>query len=159
MGVGHERTSAKFSKGKSWTGLEKGRLWCGPAPLGEPLTCHYGHMLVLVVEDDPAVSGPLIEGSQRNGIETEHVAYASQVLAAATSGQVDVILLDLGLPDRDGLEVLRELRKVTDIPEIIATGSIVVDRVRHVARVHGGNAIAEPDDSGGLRVSGTWQLA
>lgn len=78
-------------------------------------------MLVLVVEDDPAVSGPLIEGLQRNGIETEHVAYASQVVAAASKGSIDVVLLDLGLPDGDGLEVLRELRKVTDIPVIIAT--------------------------------------
>ena len=78
-------------------------------------------MLVLVVEDDPAVSGPLIEGLQRNGIETEHVAYASQVVAAANKGSIDVVLLDLGLPDGDGLEVLRELRKVTDIPVIIAT--------------------------------------
>ena len=78
-------------------------------------------MLVLVVEDDPAVSGPLIEGLQRNGIETEPVAYASQVVAAASKGSIDVVLLDLGLPDGDGLEVLRELRKVTDIPVIIAT--------------------------------------
>jgi DNA-binding response OmpR family regulator len=78
-------------------------------------------MLVLVVEDDPAVSTPLIEGLQRHGIETEHVAYATQVLAAAMNRNIDVILLDLGLPDGDGLDVLRELRKVTDIPVIIAT--------------------------------------
>lgn len=78
-------------------------------------------MLVLVVEDDPAVSTPLIEGLQRNGIETEHVAYATQVLAAAMNRNIDVILLDLGLPDGDGLDVLRELRKATDIPVIIAT--------------------------------------
>ena len=78
-------------------------------------------MLVLVVEDDPAVSTPLIEGLQRNGIETEHVAYATQVLAAAMNSNIDVILLDLGLPDGDGLDVLRELRKITDIPVIIAT--------------------------------------
>jgi len=76
---------------------------------------------VLVVEDDPAVAIPLIEGLQRNGIDTEHVVYASEVVAAATNGTIDVVLLDLGLPDRDGLEVLRALRKVTDIPVIVAT--------------------------------------
>jgi DNA-binding response OmpR family regulator len=76
-------------------------------------------MKVLVVEDDPAVSEPLLAGLQRNGIETEHVVYASQVVAAAQN--VDVVLLDLGLPDGDGIDVLRELRKTSDVPVIIAT--------------------------------------
>ena len=76
-------------------------------------------MKVLVVEDDPAVSVPLLAGLQRNGIETEHVAYASQVVLAAQN--VDVVLLDLGLPDGDGIDVLRELRKTSDVPVIIAT--------------------------------------
>ena len=76
-------------------------------------------MRVLVVEDDPAVAEPLLAGLQRNGIEVDHVVYASQVIAAAQG--VDVTLLDLGLPDGDGLEVLRELRRTLDIPVIIAT--------------------------------------
>jgi two-component system response regulator RegX3 len=76
-------------------------------------------MRVLVVEDDPAVAEPLLAGLQRNGIEVDHVVYASQVIAAAQN--VDVVLLDLGLPDGDGLEVLRELRRTMDIPVIIAT--------------------------------------
>jgi DNA-binding response OmpR family regulator len=76
-------------------------------------------MKVLVVEDDPAVSEPLLAGLQRNGIETEHVVYASQVILAAQN--VDVVLLDLGLPDGDGIDVLRELRKNSDVPVIIAT--------------------------------------
>ena len=76
-------------------------------------------MKVLVVEDDPAVSEPLLAGLARNGIDTEHVVYASQVVAAASG--VDVVLLDLGLPDGDGIDVLRELRRVSDVPVIIAT--------------------------------------
>lgn len=76
-------------------------------------------MKVLVVEDDPAVSEPLLAGLQRNGIETEHVVYASQVVVAAQN--VDVVLLDLGLPDGDGIDVLRELRRNSDVPVIIAT--------------------------------------
>ena len=76
-------------------------------------------MKVLVVEDDPAVSVPLLAGLQRNGIETEHVVYASQVILAAQN--VDVVLLDLGLPDGDGIDVLRELRRNSDVPVIIAT--------------------------------------
>ena len=74
---------------------------------------------MLVVEDDPAVAVPLIAGLQRNGIETAHVTHAREVIAAAQD--VDVVLLDLGLPDGDGLQVLRELRRSSDVPVIIAS--------------------------------------
>jgi len=86
---------------------------------GRSVACHDVSVKVLVVEDDPAISGPLVEGLVRNGFEVEHVAYATQVVAAA--GDADVVILDLGLPDGDGLEVLRELRKNSDVPVIIAT--------------------------------------
>lgn len=81
--------------------------------------CHHWRVKALVVEDDPAVAEPLIQGLQRNGIEVVHVVYASHVLAA--SAGADVVILDLGLPDGEGLDVLRELRKHADIPVIIAT--------------------------------------
>ncbi len=84
--------------------------------------CDDGIVRILVVEDDPAVAEPLIEGLHRNGFEVEHVAYALSVVPAVISGTgIDVVLLDLGLPDGDGLDVLRELRRVSDVPVIIAT--------------------------------------
>lgn len=76
-------------------------------------------MKALVIEDDPSVVEPLLAGLERNGIETAHVAYASQVIGALRG--IDVVLLDLGLPDGDGLDVLRDIRKVSDVPVIIAT--------------------------------------
>lgn len=76
-------------------------------------------MRALVVEDDSSVSEPLISGLERNGIDTVHVAYAAQVVAALRG--VDVVLLDLGLPDGEGLDVLREIRQISDVPVIIAT--------------------------------------
>ena len=79
----------------------------------------YGPVRALVVEDDPSVSEPLISGLERNGIDTVHVAYAAQVVAALRG--VDVVLLDLGLPDGEGLDVLREIRQISDVPVIIAT--------------------------------------
>ena len=79
-------------------------------------------MKVLVVEDDTSVAEPLLEGLQRNGFEVEHVAFAMQAVPAATSGAgIDVVLLDLGLPDGNGLDVLRDLRRISDVPVIIAT--------------------------------------
>jgi len=76
-------------------------------------------MRALVVEDDPSVSEPLISGLERNGIETTHVAYATQVVGALRGA--DVVILDLGLPDGEGLDVLREIRAISDVPVIIAT--------------------------------------
>ncbi len=76
-------------------------------------------MKVLVVEDDPAVAVPMLEGLRRNGIEAEHARTATDVLPAAY--HVDVVLLDLGLPDGDGLDVLRELRQSSDVPVIVVT--------------------------------------
>ena len=78
-------------------------------------------MRVLVVEDDPALAGPVAEGLQRHGFEVMAVAYASQVVEAAHTFAPDAILLDLGLPDGDGLDVLRDLRRVSDVPVIITT--------------------------------------
>jgi DNA-binding response OmpR family regulator len=78
-----------------------------------------GGVRVLVVEDDSSVAEPLLAGLERNGIQTEHVAYASQV--ATSIAHADVVVLDLGLPDADGLTVLREIRRTSDVPVIIAT--------------------------------------
>ena len=78
-----------------------------------------GDVKALVVEDDPSVFEPLISGLERNGIETVHVAYATHVIGALRG--VDIVLLDLGLPDGEGLGVLREIRAISDVPVIIAT--------------------------------------
>jgi len=75
---------------------------------------------VLLVEDDPVVAEPLLEGLKRHGFETVHVAYASLVIETVLAG-VDVVLLDLGLPDGDGLDVLRDIRHRADVPVIVVT--------------------------------------
>lgn len=74
---------------------------------------------VLVVEDDPAISTPLLAGLQRNGIEATCVHLAALVMDELPGK--DLVILDLGLPDDDGLSVLRAIRKQSDIPVIIAT--------------------------------------
>lgn len=65
---------------------------------------------VLLVEDDPGISEPLSRALQREGYAVQVVEAGPAALAAASYGEIDLIVLDLGLPDMDGLEVCRRLR-------------------------------------------------
>jgi DNA-binding response OmpR family regulator len=82
---------------------------------------------VLVVEDDDAIAAPLAAGLEREGFEVRRVATG---LAALEADGVDVVLLDLGLPDIDGFEVCRRLRSRSDVPIlVISARGEEVDRV------------------------------
>jgi len=73
---------------------------------------------VLVVEDDDGIGTALVRGLEREGYRTERVSTAADAERAAPA---DVVILDLGLPDRDGLELCRALRKRTDAAIVVVT--------------------------------------
>jgi two-component system, OmpR family, response regulator RegX3 len=75
-------------------------------------------MRVLVVEDEESISEPLAEGLRREGFTVSVAATGAEALAA---GEADVVLLDLRLPDFDGLDVCRMLRERSDVPIIVVT--------------------------------------
>ncbi|HEY5120228.1 MAG TPA: response regulator transcription factor [Acidimicrobiales bacterium] len=75
-------------------------------------------MHVLVVEDDEPIASALVSGLQREGFAAESVGSAAEAL---NSLPADFILLDLGLPDRDGIELFRNLRAVSAAPIIMVT--------------------------------------
>src|SRR5262245_2775345 len=77
---------------------------------------------VLVVEDEPSVAEAAAHGLARFGFTVTTVATAAEALDPATYEAADVIILDLGLPDLDGYEICRRLRKVSDVPIIVMTG-------------------------------------
>jgi DNA-binding response OmpR family regulator len=82
---------------------------------------------LLVVEDEDAIAVPLAEGLRREGFEVTRVATGGEALAAA---EPDLVLLDLRLPDIDGLTVCRELRARSDVPIIVVTAKgEEIDRV------------------------------
>ena len=64
---------------------------------------------ILLVEDDMAIAQPLVRALEREGFEVAHVVEGADALDAPDRG-VDLVLLDLTLPDRDGLGVCRSLR-------------------------------------------------
>lgn len=89
-------------------------------------------MRVLVVEDDPVLANAITTAMRRVGYATDHAGNGEQAerLLAATDYQL--VLLDIGLPHRDGLHVLRDLRAGGNtVPVLILTAYIgVEDRVR-----------------------------
>jgi len=76
-------------------------------------------MRVLLVEDDDGVADALVEALRANGHRPTRVRWGADALIAHRDA--DVVLLDLGLPDQDGLEVLRKLRKIDPVPVLVLT--------------------------------------
>jgi DNA-binding response OmpR family regulator len=74
---------------------------------------------VLVVEDDDGVADAVVEALGAHGHRTARVARGADVWSRLRGA--DLVLLDLGLPDGDGLELLRKLRKVSGTPVLVLT--------------------------------------
>jgi two-component system KDP operon response regulator KdpE len=75
--------------------------------------------VVLVVDDEPAIRRTLTAGLQARGYEVRTAPSGERALAAVATDPPDVVILDLGLPDLDGIEVTRRLRAWTEVPIIV----------------------------------------
>ena len=76
-------------------------------------------MRVLLVEDDPGIAESVRDGLRRYQFDVEVTDSGRRALDIGPA--VDVVLLDLGLPDIDGVDVCRQLRAVSDVPIIVVT--------------------------------------
>jgi len=77
--------------------------------------------LVLVVEDEPQVSRFLRPALEGQGYRIVEATTAAEAIVQATSSNPDVVLLDLGLPDGDGIDVTRRLREWSTAPIIVVS--------------------------------------
>ena len=85
---------------------------------------------VLFVEDEASIYEPFSLALAREGFVPHVVRTAAEALAAAERGPADIVLLDLALPDGDGREVCRALRRCSDVPIIMLTArGTEIDRV------------------------------
>jgi DNA-binding response OmpR family regulator len=73
---------------------------------------------ILVVEDEDAIADPLVAGLEREGYDVSRVATGEGALEASPA---DLVLLDLRLPDIDGLDVCKRLRERSRVPIIVLT--------------------------------------
>ncbi len=77
--------------------------------------------VILLVEDEEAITEPLAEALDREGFDPRVAGTAREALESARSAQPDLVLLDIGLPDGSGLDVCRELRRDAEVPIIMLT--------------------------------------
>jgi two-component system, OmpR family, response regulator BaeR len=85
---------------------------------------------ILIVEDEPKLAALLADYLQAAGYQTERLDDGREVVNAVKARPPDLILLDLMLPGRDGLEVCRELRTFTQVPIVMVTARVEeVDRL------------------------------
>lgn len=90
-------------------------------------------MRILVVEDDPLLAESLVRALQQQGYGVGHARRGQDADTALRTHHFDLLLLDIGLPDVDGFEVLRRLRARSDAtPVLVVTAREAVDE-----RVHG----------------------
>ena len=87
---------------------------------------------LLLVEDDEPIRRSLIRGLTEQGASVSGVASAVEAIKALAVEQPDAVMLDLGLPDLDGADVLALIRAQSDLPVVVATAR---DDDREVVRL------------------------
>jgi len=79
-------------------------------------------MRVLVVEDDTGIGRAVVAGLDRSGYAVDWVRDGAQAEAALANGVYDLALLDLGLPHRDGVQILKAVRRAgLELPVVVIT--------------------------------------
>lgn len=123
-----------------------GRLWFESAP-GDGATFHLdlplaeqsrlaaveGSAQLLIVEDDLDAARVLREMLAQDGFTSDIVPTAREALTAAQSGKYDAVLVDLQLPDADGISLIRALRarpSSRELPVVVVSGDIARGRAR-----------------------------
>ncbi len=85
-------------------------------------------MYILLVEDDLLLADGIIRAIQRERFTVNHVQQGQAALNHINVEPPDILILDLGLPDMDGLDVLRKIRKTTlSLPVLILTARDMLD--------------------------------
>jgi two-component system catabolic regulation response regulator CreB len=76
---------------------------------------------ILIVEDEPAIADTLVYALASEGYAPEHVSLAQAALTRLKSEEFALAILDVGLPDGNGFDLCRELRRFADLPVLFLT--------------------------------------
>ena len=85
---------------------------------------------ILVADDDPHIREIICFALEKAGMKTPAVANGAAALQAVERGAPDLIVLDIGMPEMDGLEVCRRLRQKSDVPVLfLSARDEEIDRI------------------------------
>lgn len=85
---------------------------------------------ILIVEDEPSLASVLCEYLTHAGYKAHSIENGKTVISWVRENQPDLMILDLMLPEKDGLSIFRELRTFSDMPVIMATAKVdEIDRL------------------------------
>lgn len=76
---------------------------------------------ILIVEDEPSIADTLVFVLQAEGFTTVWKTLAHQALALLTNTEIDLVIMDVGLPDITGFEACKQLRRFSNVPVIFLT--------------------------------------
>lgn len=78
-------------------------------------------MQVLIVEDEPSIADTVQYALQTEHIDTRWVTTGQAALEALQQGSINLVLLDIGLPDMNGFDICRHIRQISSVPVIFLT--------------------------------------
>ncbi len=85
---------------------------------------------ILVVEDEEKIAQLLLDYLNNSGYRGHWIADGTEVVAWVRQHSPDLVLLDLMLPGKDGLEICKELRRFTQVPVMMVTARVEeIDRI------------------------------
>ncbi len=86
--------------------------------------------LVLIIEDEKGIADSIIFSLKQEGLNAHWVMTGKEAMVFVQSHNVDIVVLDIGLPDINGFDLLRQLRKKFDMPVIfLSARSEEIDRI------------------------------
>src|SRR4051812_34888537 len=100
--------------------------------------------IVVVVEDESQIRRFVRAALEDEGCEVREAATAAEALAQSGSCKPDLLVLDLGLPDRDGVEVIRDLRAWSSVPIIVLSARSDEDDKGEALDAGGDDYLAKP---------------
>ena len=99
---------------------------------------------ILIIEDDHAIRQGLANFLAREGYGVESLSSGMEGVQRAAEGDLDVVILDLGLPDIDGSQALKMIRSISAVPVIVATARDEDAEIVRILRAGADDYVVKP---------------